>query len=132
MLNRIVCMGRLTSDPELRQTNSGVEVCSFTVAVDRDHKQGDEKVADFIPVVCWRGTAKFVSQYFAKGRMAVVEGSLQTRKYEDKQGNKRTAYEIIAQNVYFGDSKKEQSSSAYAADTSTTVFETTSEEGLPF
>lgn len=109
MLNHCAFMGRLTADPELKQTGSGVDVCSFTIAVDRDFKQGDEKVADFIPVTCWRGTAKFVSQYFQKGRLAVVTGSLQTRKYEDKDGKKRTAFEIQAQNVYFGDSKRDAS-----------------------
>lgn len=107
MLNHIVICGRLTADPELRQTQSGVDVCSFTLAVDRDYKNGDEKVADFFTVTAWRGTAKFVSSYFAKGRMAIVEGSMESRKYEDKEGNKRTAWDVQAKNVYFADSKRD-------------------------
>jgi len=110
MLNKICIMGRLTASPELRRTNSGVAVTSFTLAVDRDFKpQGGEKEADFLDVVCWRNTAEFAAKYFTKGRVAVVEGRLQTRRYEDKNGNKRTAYEIVADNLYFGDSKREDS-----------------------
>lgn len=107
MLNHIVICGRLTADPELRQTQSGVDVCSFTLAVDRDYKNGDEKVVDFFTVTAWRGTAKFVSSYFTKGRMAIVEGSMESRKYEDKEGNKRTAWDVQAKNVYFADSKRD-------------------------
>jgi single-strand DNA-binding protein len=108
MLNKIVLMGRLTRDPELRRTQSGTPVASFTLAVDRDFKgQGGEKETDFIDVVAWRNTAEFVSKYFTKGRMAVVEGRLQIRDWTDKDGNKRKAAEVIADNVYFGDSKKE-------------------------
>lgn len=106
MLNKIVCMGRLVRDPELRKTASDISVVSFTIAVDRDYKNGDERVADFIPVTAWRGTADFISRNFSKGRMICVDGSLQTRNYEDKEGNKRSAFEILAQNVYFADSKK--------------------------
>lgn len=106
MLNHIICMGRLVRDPELRKTASDISVVSFTIAVDRDYKNGDEKVADFIPVTAWRGTADFISRNFSKGRMICVDGSLQTRNYEDKDGKKRTAFEIAAQNVYFADSKK--------------------------
>lgn len=106
MLNKIVCMGRLVRDPELRKTASDISVVSFTIAVDRDYKNGDERVADFIPVTAWRGTADFISRNFSKGRMICVDGSLQTRNYEDKEGNKRSAFEIVAQNVYFADSKK--------------------------
>lgn len=107
MLNHITVMGRLVRDPELRKTASDVSVVNFTIAVDRDYKNGDEKVADFIPVVAWRGTADFISRNFTKGRMICVDGSLQTRNYEDKEGNKRTAFEIVAQNVYFADSKRD-------------------------
>ena len=106
MLNKIAVMGRLTRDPELRHTESGVAVCSFSVACDRDYKaENAEREADFIDVVVWRSTAEFVSKYFAKGRMAVVEGRLQSRKWTDKNGQNRVAWEIIADNVYFGDSK---------------------------
>lgn len=101
-------MGRLTRDPELRHTQSGTAVASFTIAVDRDFKnQNGEKEADFINCVAWKGTAEFVSRYFTRGRMAVVEGRLQSRKYTDKDGNNRTAYEVVASSVYFGDSKKD-------------------------
>lgn len=107
MLNHITVMGRLVRDPDLHKTPSDVSVVNFTVAVDRDFKNGDEKVADFIPVVAWRGTADFIARSFTKGRMICVDGSLQTRNYEDKAGNKRTAFEIMAQNVYFADSKRD-------------------------
>ena len=106
-LNHWVGMGRLARDPELKQTQSGVSVCNFTIAVDRDYKNGDEKVTDWVDVVCWRGTAEFVSKYFSRGRMAVVSGALQSKKWKDKEGNDRTGWEIQAQNVYFGDSKKD-------------------------
>ena len=108
MLNKIFLMGRLTRDLELRRTQSGTPVASFALAVDRDFKgQNGEKETDFIDVVAWRNTAEFVSKYFTKGRMAVVEGRLQIRDWTDKDGNKRKAAEVIADNVYFGDSKKE-------------------------
>lgn len=108
MLNHISIMGRLTRDPELRHTNTGTPVASFTLAVDRDFAaQGAEKETDFIECVAWRNTAEFVSKYFAKGRMAVVSGRLQLRKWTDKDGNKRTNAEVVAENVYFGDSKKD-------------------------
>lgn len=108
MLNRIIVMGRMTRDPELRRTNSGTAVASFTVAVDRDFKsQSGEKETDFIDVVAWRNTAEFVSKYFSKGRMAVVEGRLQIRDWTDKDGNKRRSAEIVADSVYFGDSKRD-------------------------
>ena len=108
MLNRIILMGRLTRDPELRRTGSGTAVTSFSLAVDRDFKsQSGEKETDFIDIVAWRNTAEFVSKYFTKGRMAVVEGRLQIRDWQDKDGNKRRSAEVIADNVYFGDSKKE-------------------------
>ena len=109
MLNRIILMGRLTRDPELRHTQSGTAVASFSLAVDRDFKSRDsgEKTTDFIDVVAWRNTAEFVSKYFAKGRMAVVEGRLQIRDWTDRDGGKRRSAEVVADNVYFGDSKRD-------------------------
>ena len=108
MLNHIVLMGRLTRDPELRRTGSGVAVASFTIAVDRDYAaQGAERETDFVDIVAWRNTAEFVSKYFAKGRMAVVSGRLQIRNWQDKEGNKRRSAEVVADNVYFGDTKRE-------------------------
>ncbi|MBQ9733934.1 MAG: single-stranded DNA-binding protein [Clostridia bacterium] len=106
MLNRVIIMGRLTRDPELRRTQSGTAVASFALAVDRDFKDKEgEKKTDFIEVVAWRSTAEFVSKYFAKGRMAVVEGRLQVRDWQADDGSKRRSTEVIADNVYFGDSK---------------------------
>ena len=116
MLNHIVLMGRLTRDPELRRTGSGIAVASFTLAVDRDFgsRDGGEKETDFIDIVAWRNTAEFVSKYFAKGRMAVVSGRLQIRNWNDKDGNKRRSAEVVADNVYFGDSKRDgDSGSSY-------------------
>lgn len=111
MLNKIVVMGRLTRDPELRSTQSGLYVTSFSIACDRDFKnQSGEKDTDFIDCVAWRQTAEFVCKYFAKGRMAVVEGRLQIRDWQDNNGNKRRSAEIVADNVYFGDSKRDNSS----------------------
>lgn len=111
MLNKIFIMGRLTRDPELRRTQSGTAVTSFSLAVDRDYKsQSGEKETDFIDVVAWRSTAEFVSKYFTKGRMAVVEGRLQIRDWTDKDGNKRRSAEVVADNVYFGDSKRDAES----------------------
>ena len=110
MLNHITIMGRLTRDPELRRTGSGVAVASFTLAVDRDYAGKDEnREADFIDCVAWRSCGEFVSKYFSKGRMAVVAGRLQIRSYTDKDGNKRRAAEVVVDNVYFGDSKKADS-----------------------
>ena len=109
MLNHIVIMGRLTRDPELRRTGSGVAVTSFSLAVDRDFGKNEngEKETDFIDCVAWRQTGEFVSKYFTKGRMAVVSGRLQIRSWTDKDGNKRRTAEVVADNVYFGDSKRE-------------------------
>lgn len=117
MLNRIVLMGRLTRDPELRHTQTGTPVASFSLACDRDFKdkQTGEKATDFIDIVAWRQTAEFVSRFFTKGRMAVVEGRLQIRDYTDRDGNKRRAAEVVADNVYFGDSKKDAEAGGYAA-----------------
>ena len=109
MFNLVVLTGRLTSDPELKTTPNGVSVCSFAIAVERRHKQGEERQADFIDIVAWRQTAEFVSKYFSKGSMIGIEGSIQTRKYTDKNGNNRTAFEVVANNVHFVESKRSQS-----------------------
>ena len=115
MLNHITIMGRLTRDPELRRTGSGIAVASFTLAVDRDYKpDGGERECDFIDCVAWRQSGEFVSKYFSKGRMAVVDGRLQIRSWTDKDGNKRRSAEVVADNVYFGDSKKEQTTGGAA------------------
>ena len=117
-LNHIVIMGRLTRDPELRRTGSGTAVASFTLAVDRDFsgKDGGEKETDFIDCVAWRQTGEFVSKYFSKGRMAVVSGRLQIRSWTDKDGNKRRTAEVVADSVYFADSKRDdQGGSTYGA-----------------
>ena len=113
MLNHIVIMGRLARDPELRHTQSGTAVASFTLAVDRDFKDKNtgERATDWIDVVAWRGTGEFVSRYFSKGRMAVVEGRLQIRDWTDKEGSKRRSAEVVADSVYFGDSKRDGDSS---------------------
>ena len=116
MLNHIVIMGRLARDPELRRTGSGVAVTSFRLAVDRDFapKDGGERETDWIDCVAWRQTGEFVSKYFTKGRMAVVSGRLQIRNWTDKDGNKRSSAEVVAENVYFGDSKRDDhAGSAY-------------------
>ena len=108
MLNKIFIMGLLTRDPELRRTQSGTAVTSFSLAVDRDFKsQSGEKETDFIDVVAWRSTAEFVAKYFTKGRMAIVEGRLQIRPWTDKDGNNRRSAEVVADNIYFGDSKRD-------------------------
>lgn len=113
MLNYIVLMGRLTRDPELRRTGSGTAVASFTLAVDRDfggNRETGEKETDFIDIVAWRSTAEFVSKYFSKGRIAVVSGRLQIRNWNDKDGNKRRSAEVVADNIYFGDSRRDSQS----------------------
>ena len=120
MLNHITIMGRLTRDPELRRTGSGVAVASFTVAVDRDFggRDGGEKETDFIDCVAWRQTGEFVSKYFTKGRMIVVSGRLQIRSWTDKDGNKRRTAEVVADNCYFGDSKRDNDGgNAYGGNT---------------
>lgn len=115
MLNCAIIMGRLTADPELRTTGNGTSVTSFSVAVDRRfQRQGEERQTDFINVVAWRQTAEFVSRYFHKGSMIAVQGSIQTRNYEDKNGNKRTAVEIVADNVSFCGSKAESGATGAA------------------
>ena len=112
MLNHITIMGRLTRDPELRSTQSGVSVASFTVAVDRDFggRDGGEKQTDFIDCVAWRQTGEFVSKYFRRGSMIVVSGRLQSRKWQDRDGNNRTNWEVNADNVYFGESRRDSDS----------------------
>ena len=116
MLNHIVIMGRLVRDPELRRTGSGIAVASFRVAVDRDFvsKDGGERKADFIDCVAWRQTGEFISKYFTKGRMIVVEGRLEMRDWTDKEGNKRTSAEIVVANAYFGDSKRDGDGGSYS------------------
>lgn len=111
MLNHIVLMGRLTHDPELRHTAPGTAVASFSLAVERDFQSKDtqERAVDFVDVVAWRNAAEFVSRYFTKGRMAVVSGRLQIRNWTDKDGTKRRTAEVVADNVYFGDSKRDDS-----------------------
>ena len=118
MLNHIVIMGRLTRDPELRRTGSGIAVTSFSLAVDRDFggRDGGDRETDFIDCVAWRQTGEFVSKYFTKGRMAVVSGRLQIRNWTDKDGNKRRSAEVVADNVYFGDSRRDgDTGSSYSA-----------------
>ena len=117
MLNHITIMGRLTRDPELRRTGSGIAVASFTVAVDRDFsgRDGGEKETDFIDCVAWRQTGEFVSKYFTKGSMIVVSGRLQIRSWTDKEGGKRRTAEVVADNVYFGESKRDGGNGAYSA-----------------
>ena len=128
MLNCVVLMGRLTADPELRTTSSGLSVTSFSVAVDRSYaKRGEEKTTDFINVTAWRSTAEFITKYFHKGSMIAVQGSLQTRNYEDKNGNKRTAYDVVADQVSFCGSKAE--SGTYGNDTANTSSYNNSSEG---
>lgn len=115
MLNKVFLQGRMVADPELRHTPNGVAIASFRLAVDRDFKDRDtgEKKADFINVVAWRQTGEFVSRFFSKGRMAIVEGRLQIRDYTDRDGNKRTIAEVVADNVYFGDSKRSDGDSGH-------------------
>ena len=138
MLNHVIIMGRMTRDPELRRTASGTAVASFTLAVDRDFAAKDaQRETDFIDCVAWRSTGEVVSKYFAKGRMAVVSGRLQIRPWTDKDGNNRRSAEVIADNVYFGDSKKDDQGSrpvSRGVDVSASDFAEISEEDgeLPF
>ena len=109
MFNLVVLTGRLTAEPELKTTTSGTSVTSFSIAVDRRYKQGEEKQTDFINIVTWGKTAEFVTKYFSKGSMIGIEGSIQMRRYQDKDGNNRTAFEVIANNVQFVESKRAES-----------------------
>lgn len=130
MINSVVIMGRLTKDPELKTTQSGLSVASFTVAVDRKYQKGSERQADFLNVVAWRQTAEFVEKYFTKGSMIAIQGSIQTRTYEDKNGNKRTAVEIVADNVSFCGSKG--GSGKPNLNVSNDDFEEIGDDDLPF
>ena len=134
MLNKVIIMGRLVKDPELRRTQSGTAVTSFRIAVDRDFKSQDgSKQADFFAVVAWRGTAEFVSKHFAKGTMAVVNGRLQFRDWQDRNGNNRRNAEILVENIYFGE-RKQQGAVDVAAGDYTEGFEELDEDDgeLPF
>jgi len=134
MLNKIFLMGRLTRDPDLRKTKSGTAVTSFSLAVDRDYKgQSGERETDFIDCTAWRNTAEFVSSYFTKGRMAVVEGRLQVTDYKDRDGNSRRSWTVVADNVYFGDSKRVSGSDTEAPPSGELRELSKEEEGeLPF
>ena len=134
-LNKVIIMGRIVRDLELKRTGSGTSVVSMTLAVDRDFKgQNGEKETDFIDVVAWKNTAEFLSKYFAKGRMAVVEGRLQMREWTDKNGNKRKNAEVIAENVYFGDSKNTTQADNFGAlnERVSEFAEVEDDGGLPF
>lgn len=127
--NHINLIGRLTADPELKTTSSGIECCNFTVAVDRYAKKGEEKQTDFINCTAWRQNAAFLCKYFGKGRKVVLDGELQTRPYEDKNGNKRTAYDVQVENITFGDSKTDGNSSTQ---TDTASASPVDDSDLPF
>lgn len=109
MFNTVILTGRMTADPELKTTQSGISVTSFSIAVDRPYKSGEEKQTDFIGIVAWRKTAEFVTRYFKKGDMIGIEGSIQTRKYTDRDGNNRTAFEVVASNIQFVEGRKNES-----------------------
>lgn len=129
MLNHVTIMGRLTRDPELRHTQSGTAVTSFTLAVDRDFKShSGERETDFVNCTAWKSVAEFTARYFSRGRMAIVEGRLQSRKYTDKDGNNRTAYEVVASSVYFGDSKRDSDPLDKLADDAAPVSEPSFQE----
>ena len=133
MLNHIVIMGRLVNDPELRMTGSNTAVASFRIACDRDFKSKDgNKETDFVDIVCWRNTAEYACKYFSKGRMVVAAGRLQMRNWVDKDGNKRTSAEIVADNIYFGDSKREDSGDTSNAFSNPISIEVDMDEELPF
>lgn len=134
MLNDITVMGRITKDIELRRTESGTAVASFSIACERDFKaQNGEKSTDFFDIVAWKNTAEFVERYFGKGRMIVIRGRLQTRTWKDKEGNNRKSVEIVADNVYFGDSKKSEASTAESYSATTEFVPLDEEDGnLPF
>lgn len=131
MLNKVVLMGRFTRDPELRSTPQGISTCAFTLAVDRDYvKQGEERKADFINCVAWRQTAEFISKYFRKGSMAALEGSIQTRSWDSTDGKKGYATEVIVNNIYFGESKKDNAPAEDAPEEYTAPMGT--DDDLPF
>ena len=134
MLNVVALMGRLTADPELRTTPAGVSVTSFTIAVDRSFvKQGEERQADFINCVAWRGAADFIANYFQKGALIAVDGSIQTRRYQDKDGHNRTAFEVVVDNAHFAGSKEKSEKPAHTEQPSYDDFATIDgAEDLPF
>ncbi len=139
MLNSVCLMGRLVADPELRQTPSGVSVCSFRIAVDRTYQpKGQEKQTDFINIVTWRSTAEFVSRYFRKGQLVAVQGSIQTGQYTDRDGNKRTTFDVVADNVFFAEKKAESGETKQGAgydhspDIQGDFEEIIGDESLPF
>ncbi len=132
MLNHITVMGRFTRPPELKKTQSGVSVCSFSIACDRDFTSGEEKKTDFFNCTAWRGTAEFISKYFDKGSMIIISGRLNINSYDDKDGNKRSSAEIVCDNVYFGESKKASSEVKEAAPVHFEEARPEDEEGLPF
>jgi len=133
MLNVVAIMGRLVADPELRTTPAGVNVCRFRIACDRSYvQQGQERQADFIDIVAWRQQAEFVSKYFQKGSLIAIEGSLQTRQYQDKQGSKRTAVEVVANNISFAGAKRQdgQSAPSYEQQTASHVEQAKAQTGF--
>lgn len=132
MLNHITIHGRLTQTPELKQTQSGVSVCNLTVAVDRSYKKGEEKQTDFFTVVCWRGLADMVSKYFAKGKEILVSGEMQSRKWMDKDGNNRVAWEIMANGVDFCGSKSDTGTNSVPANPAPKIEENAYDDDLPF
>ncbi len=135
MLNVVVLTGRLTKDPELKKTPSGVYVLGFSIAVERRYRSGEDRQADFINIVAWRKTAEFISKYFKKGQMIAVEGSLQSRKYQDKDGNNRTAVEVVANNAQFADYKRNDdisSTEAITANGTDFIEIEADQEDLPF
>ena len=130
--NLVVLTGRLTADPELRYTANNTPVTSFSIAVDRRAKQGEERQADFIPIVAWKQTAEFVSKYFQKGSMIGIEGTIQMRQYRDKEGAKRTAFEVIANNVQFVESKKQENTRPSVMIDPEEDFTEVADDDLPF
>lgn len=132
--NKVILEGRLTADPELKQTASGVEYCNFSVAVDRDYKNGEEKLADFIPVKAWRGSAKFISQYFRKGDPILLEGRIEVDKYTDNDGNNKTFTQVVVDHCTFTINKKSSSDGNYTATTPAPTFtDVANDDGeLPF
>ena len=131
MLNTITLMGRLTGDPEVKRTNNDIAYCNFTIAVERDYSQGGEKQADFINVVVWRGTAEFLEKYFSKGSMIAVQGSLQSRKWQDKDGNNRISWDVQANHIWFCGGKNNKSSDKIMDDIPD-VPQSDDDDDLPF
>ncbi len=132
MLNNTTLMGRLVADPELRRTSNDIPAARFTLAVDRNYSSGGERQADFIDVIAWRKTAEFVSQYFHKGMLVAVQGSIQTRSYTDNQGIKRKAFEIVADHVYFAGPKRDNAQAAAPSSLEPDDFQEMPDDDLPF